>query len=789
MRLGPWLVVLFLLDRAILPQGQPSWRRLLPPSVAIVAACLANPYGVRGLRFPLELYPKLTAAGGVYKQYIDEFMSPRTMVEKYWSLVPGRDLYLRLYVFLLAVVPMVALSTSLWRTWSSARPEESDPGEARVWLLSIAWPFGLAMVVAAGLPGPATPPYRIAIGGWVPWVLVSSGVAAALALGRRSRLAAMLAVAGTGSIAAWLFWLVNQLERSEAAPVAAAMALGLGLPVAFLSIRAGSRPFGWFVAASFAYLSLLAVRNMSLFGLIAGGVLAGELGEWAAQLGFDRNHGSRAAVVTPRLIVLGVVLVLAASVVSDRFYSMTEECHHFGLRERPFYYAHDACRFASRPGLPERALTFGLNQAGVYEFHDAPARQVFIDGRLEVASRNSFALYVWIQREMLLGSSRWKDVVRRMGNPLILIDHEDNRSAEATLLADPDWRCVYLDAVASIFLPRSDSEPGRSWETAYPTIDFAGWHFHQPKETTISLVPGSVAVEAQALVRLGVELAHRPVPAWSLRIPIELVAMDRAWQSIDESPRAVVPWITLGHAAMGLVDSAATIPNGSADRAPWDPALDLAWAQASAAYREALRRDPLGSHPEIRQILAATYRLREMNDAVPLALDTASDLQSASPSWPGEPRLADVLATMLREGKPAGAVALAHEARRRSVKLSWPVADRVAAALLHLGEPSAARRIWLDAGSPPSAAIRAARLADADLAAWKFADARDGYKRALALDSNLTDAWIGLALIGLEQGRAPDALEAAHAALANEPAPPRRALLEGIVSLCETQSR
>jgi Tfp pilus assembly protein PilF len=108
-----------------------------------------------------------------------------------------------------------------------------------------------------------------------------------------------------------------------------------------------------------------------------------------------------------------------------------------------------------------------------------------------------------------------------------------------------------------------------------------------------------------------------------------------------------------------------------------------------------------------------------------------------------------------------------------------------------VGKPADARRTWLEAAGPPSEALRTARQADADLAAWDLAAAEAGYRRALAVDPNLADAWVGRALTALESGSAGVAREAARTAL-NAQAPieaRRRALLEGIEALCAPRTR
>ena len=286
--------------------------------------------------------------------------------------------------------------------------------------------------------------------------------------------------------------------------------------------------------------------------------------------------------------------------------------------------------------------------------------------------------------------------------------------------------------------------------------------------------------------------AHRPVLRWSLQIPIDLVALDRAREATADDPGAARPWMVLGHAALGL--TAESGPNAHHPTAPWDPAVDLPWAQAASAYRSALVRSP--ADELVLRPLAALYALRGMDDARSAAeacLDgTGSDMarsltRTGLATWPGlgEARWAKAIDSLLQQRRPVAAVSVAAEARRRGQEFSWAVADRVAGVYLHLGEPVEARRVWLEATLAPSPALRAARVADADLAAWDLDSADAGYRRAITLDRDLADAWVGLALTALEQGRAGEALKAGREALrlmeVNEPR--RRTLLEGIVAL------
>jgi tetratricopeptide (TPR) repeat protein len=782
--LGPWILGLFLIDRAVMPTGLPPWRQMLPPSVVTVASCLLNPYGVRGLFVPLELYPKLTEAGGAYKVYIAEFMSPRMEVKSFWGQW-GHDLYFRLFVFLLVALPLVVLVPALWRTWTAAGAQRGGGRSLASWAGGMVALVGLAALVAAGIPVKTTPSWWVAIARGVPWLLAAVGIVGAAIVVRKSRLTAALALAGCGATSAWIIWLTSHLFDPAPKLAPGAIAFGLGLTAAILALRAGTRSFGLMLGATFAYLALLAIRNISLFGLVAGMSCAAELGEWAAQMAAGARLKRLGAAAWCG--VVAVIGLLATSVVTGRFFPAADDYHRFGLRERPFHYAHDACRFASGRGLPDRALAFGLMQASVWDFHNAPARRVFIDGRLEVASRGAFERYAGIHIWLALGNPLWKAAMSRLGNPMILADHTDQAGVEATLLADPDWRCVYQDAVASVFLPRGQSEEDLAAERSHPTINFSVRHFQCPPVSGIETRPGAALAEARALLLIDGKLGERSAEQWALRIPIGLVAMDRARQAVADSPGASLPWLVLGNSALVLVRDHDLTSGDTA--ATSDPGCGLLpWAQACFAYREALRRDP--TNDAIARSLSTAFAMRGMNDAGRALEKQAGDVRSTE--WNDfavnandEQSLTRVLGDLLRRGRPQAAVVLAEFARSRGRLLPWAIADRIAFTHLQLGDPMIARRTWMEALDPPSQAILAARAGDAALARWDLEAAKTAYHQALSLEPNEGEAWVGMALVGLETGDADLALHAAQRARRLTTAPDCRWVLDGIVLLCE----
>ena len=106
--------------------------------------------------------------------------------------------------------------------------------------------------------------------------------------------------------------------------------------------------------------------------------------------------------------------------------------------------------------MPDRALVFDVGQTGVYLYHNGPERKLYMDSRLEIPTLESFREYIRVEQWLQQGDVRWAEAVRRMGNPLIMIAHEENADAVATLMADPRWRCVWFDPVAAVFLTEVD---------------------------------------------------------------------------------------------------------------------------------------------------------------------------------------------------------------------------------------------------------------------------------------------------------------------------------------------
>jgi tetratricopeptide (TPR) repeat protein len=401
---------------------------------------------------------------------------------------------------------------------------------------------------------------------------------------------------------------------------------------------------------------------------------------------------------------------------------------HFGLRERPLTFAHGAARFASGPGLPDRALVLDLGQTGVYVYHNAPGRKVFIDARLEVPTLEIFERYRLLHTLLNRHDPRALLRLRRMRNPLVLMDHVSSIRAEATLSADSGWRCVYFDPIAAVFVPRS----GADLEQAYPTVNFARRHFRGPNAKR--LPPEASYAEARALVELSAALRRIGPRTLSNRFGAALLARDLALKALAARPEWAGPWTVLGHSAWNLdVETIADRRAGPDD--PWDPATGMFWAQATYGYRRTLALSP-GNRPALLALRDA-FAARGMDG----------------------PRQQAYAA--LRHPARSLELRIANSAEPRA--LEWAAAERLAAQALHIGEPGAALNFWRLAAHPPSKALQLARIGDAYLAAMNIDQAIPTYQQAVDLDPRLGVAWYSLAFAEIEAGHLAAAIAACRA--------------------------
>jgi tetratricopeptide (TPR) repeat protein len=539
---------------------------------------------------------------------------------------------------------------------------------------------------------------------------------------------------------------------------------------------------------AFAYLGLQALQNWSRFGLVAGAIVAWNFAEWARELTVSWQPGlpGRIGSWCLRGGLAGVMAVWIGALLMDRYYIHTGEARHFAFREQPLEFAHEAAVFAGQPGLPERALIYDLGQTGVYVFHNAPRYKPFLDGRLEMPDKQTFLTYVTLESWLAENDPRWEKALADLGNPLVLLEHRNHFRAEAALLIHPNWRCIYYDALASIFVHLSPAQSAMP-----PAMDFARRHFLELGGDAVPAAAGAAALELKGLFKLSVPLPRSPEATWRWRIPILWVALDRARMAIGEEPEWPELWTLLGNCYWNLNPDLTSQPPGPAEA--WSPQPGIYWAQATYCLRRAVEMDP--EHAPAWRSLCQCYRARGMADAElsagrnwlrtdPRITKDQQERIRALERAVGQKQLlfptGDLLlntTSLLQAGRPEAAAQLIDHAPNC---LGWKLAEQAAALYLHLGRPAAARSIWDQARDCPSAALRHCRLATTFWVERDFEAAVHQFQEAQQADPQLAEASWGLAMLQAQVGKAAPAVEACKKGLQLTLDPRQRGDLEAL---------
>lgn len=569
---------------------------------------------------------------------------------------------------------------------------------------------------------------------------------------------------------------------------------------------------------AFTVLSLKATRNSHQFAAVVGCVTAWNFGEWAAavrQVRASRAGTSPRPFGLSRVVAMATLVALLTLVGSGQFYTWAAEGRTIGLGEEPLWFPHAAARFAGRPGMPERFICFHNGHAGLYEYYNGPDRKVYADARLEVMGPDVYGKYVQLER-LIQGRAKkqspserdgpdWQEELRELGNPGILVDnvHSELSGLARTLFLSSDWRCVWFDATAAVFVPQS-------LQTAPPPVDFWARLF-QPDSATEPRGLPALNAAAKALYNVAFQIAVTPGARAEKSRPMLLLGLAYARKVQELDPKDLDGW-KYG----GLLESLRE-PIGTPEdpiprfRLPFDPVFDLSAARATYALRNALARNPDDSKSLFA--LAVSYQSRGMNEAaLPLwqhigtlaptnqkreigelvrsqAIREGGRIQASlgkepPTEWQNMDELDKAVEKHLATGRAAGAFDLLARAHRPGGR-SWEVADRLATIQLHLGDPAVAREVWRDAKPPSRRGLQQARIAASYLAEGIFTKAREAFKKAISVEPKLFEAWYGLAVLERDDGHAPAALEAARNAVADAPTDVAREAALAIVQSVE----
>jgi hypothetical protein len=277
------------------------------------------------------------------------------------------------------------------------------------------------------------------------------------------------------------------LARDPSNPYLLALLGTTGIATLGLIAMAWSRrivPSRVILVLLFGALGWSATRNVAFFALIAatsaGSSFDAALAAWrartlaatprakrrreaaareAAQRAGDASDGTRSqpahgAASFSRWAAWGAIALVALGLVSGAFYDWAGEGRVFGWGEREAWYAHAAQRALVAPGMPRRAFVSQLGEANLTLFHGNGYVRVFIDPRLEVASRELFERYLTILRGMAAGDPTvWEPLLKRDdGWPSILLDRARSSAQIEGVARAPGWRVTYQDELAVVFV-------------------------------------------------------------------------------------------------------------------------------------------------------------------------------------------------------------------------------------------------------------------------------------------------------------------------------------------------
>jgi hypothetical protein len=208
--------------------------------------------------------------------------------------------------------------------------------------------------------------------------------------------------------------------------------------------------------AVFAYMSLLAGRNIALFALVAGPILArygqpafdGLLDDMRERPWAEPIIEALTRPLPPgRLLValnwLLLLLVLAGGMVKAALPLSPQAMADAEEKDYPA----KAVRFIQE-ARPPGPLLNSYNWGGYIIWTLWPDYSVYVDGRTDLYGETFISEYI----KAVTGQEGWQELLDRQGINLVLIERQSPLSA--LLSASPAWQRAYADEIAAVFIRR-----------------------------------------------------------------------------------------------------------------------------------------------------------------------------------------------------------------------------------------------------------------------------------------------------------------------------------------------
>jgi hypothetical protein len=323
---------------------------------------------------------------------------------------------------------------------------------------------------------------------WRVWMLVFGGCLGAClvnpyGIGSLKMLMVQSGLMGAGATARFYQQLATELNGFEQLVARSGLA-SLECPSGFLLlgttflVACSFLPFFWLqkrielsrllLAILFAHLGWQTFKNMPFFALAALAVAVWNLDDcW--------NGLPRWLTTETRLqktAVISLLLLLILSIPTNAYYGVAEKAvrphsqKRFGLQELAAENPHAEAQFLGRPDMPRRVFASDHSLASAYIFQNGPERKVYVDGRLEVSSRECWKRYFDITDRLVLHDPKAEemlladvppDTAGKREMPAVMLQIDDFLGAIENLVDHPRWRPVFYGDAAIVFLYEPDA--------------------------------------------------------------------------------------------------------------------------------------------------------------------------------------------------------------------------------------------------------------------------------------------------------------------------------------------
>ncbi len=209
------------------------------------------------------------------------------------------------------------------------------------------------------------------------------------------------------------------------------------------------------LTAFFCYMALWAGRNIALFALVTAPVLMRHGAEamrtlWEAIRTYDVERGVLGQLGRKQLApgswltaLNWLLLILVASLCAIKVYQPLRP--EVNLAAQKEYLPVEAVQFIRANDLPGPMFN-SYNWGGYLLWHLYPDYPVFIDGRTDLYDDEFIREYV----KVALARPGWPEVLDRYGVNFILV--ESDGILAAFLAEGEEWRCIYADDIAAIYI-------------------------------------------------------------------------------------------------------------------------------------------------------------------------------------------------------------------------------------------------------------------------------------------------------------------------------------------------